>query len=78
MAAYQREDTRDATPNAAGDVERFETDRFLNEPELLAMNRTNRIAASALLICIVLLTCSQSMLGQQTKTYPTIGSIERQ
>ena len=36
MAAYQREDTRDARRNEVGAIERFETDRFLNEPELLA------------------------------------------
>lgn len=36
MAAYSRETSRDDTLNAAGGVERFENDRFLNEPELLA------------------------------------------
>lgn len=35
LAAYRREDQRDARMNAAGGVERLETDRFLNEPELL-------------------------------------------
>lgn len=36
MAAYQRDDTRDATRNQGGDVERLESDRLLNEPDLLA------------------------------------------
>lgn len=36
MAAFRREESRDETLNERGAIERFETDRLLNEPELLA------------------------------------------